>query len=524
MMKKLIKGFGYCVFALMLSGVSVLTANAEEDVVACVILKSQAEVKVGKPFATGFYGIHTKSSMLTVHYDGVPEGASILPSGGNSNNQYIYGALSWTPTAADVGSHLVTLYFVDKSDNDASCTLTINVVDNQPPVCDLSLTSSGPLQCGQQEFVSYLNGGGSYDPEGSLLSYDWSYSCPDLDANQVVFECDRLGCPADLNGDGHIDFKDLSILLAKWGSIDCEEYEANNSSKCPDINADGVVDVFDLRILLDWWTSYGAVCPQEDVCGSTSSLTLYPESDDVPAQCNVTLTVFDGKDSSSCSTTVNVTGAEGETDQCGKFCGSDACLDCAGNPFGTAQIDACGVCGGSNDSCSGPLTCADINEEGIDPLRFEMTEGLYDMTFRCIRSGRQLVRHGTRLLPNFRGARRLGARHARRECTNMFAEGWQSIWSLPSAITECIGDNCTEIDNTELLQSFQNTSLNIAKAQRLMTRRLVRILRRNREAYSPQLIRRVVKHARARRLSSNRQHGNNLEVSALIPPKSSSCQ
>jgi len=523
-MRKLVEGLSCCIFALLFTVVSTQNVLAENAILDCYVITPQAEVKTGKTFSTGFYGIHSESAAVTVHYDGLPQGASILPPAGTTKKAYIYGAFLWTPTAADVGTHNITIYFVDKVGNDVSCPLTIEVVANQPPVCDLTTTSSGPLQCGEEEFVSYLDGSASYDPEGRLLSYDWSYNCPELYEDQAVLNCDPLGCPVDLNGDGHIDVSDLLILLSKWGDIDCVEHEANHSSKCPDINKDGTVGVPDLLILLDWWTSYGGICPQGDMCGSTATLEVYPAAADIPAQCNVTLTVSDGIDSTSCSKAVNISGLEEETDQCGVFCGNDACLDCAGDPFGTAQVDACGVCGGSNDSCSEPLTCAEINAESIDHLRFEMTAGLYDMTLRCIRSGRQLVRHGTRLLPNFRGARRLGARHARRECTNMFGEGWQSIWSLPSAISECVGDNCTEIDNTQLLLSFQSTSLDMAKAQRLMTRRLVRMLRRNREAYSPQLIRRVVKRARARRLGSNKQHTNNLAVSALIPAKSSSCQ
>jgi hypothetical protein len=47
--------------------------------------------------------------------------------------------------------------------------------------------------------------------------------------------------PTDINGDGKVDFTDLSILIANWGA-----------PKDPrsDINRDGVVDLRDLRVLL----------------------------------------------------------------------------------------------------------------------------------------------------------------------------------------------------------------------------------------------------------------------------------
>lgn len=49
----------------------------------------------------------------------------------------------------------------------------------------------------------------------------------------------------DLNGDGDINFEDLSRLLLKWGTTDTEA----------DLNSDGKVNIYDLSILL---TNYGS--------------------------------------------------------------------------------------------------------------------------------------------------------------------------------------------------------------------------------------------------------------------------
>lgn len=43
-------------------------------------------------------------------------------------------------------------------------------------------------------------------------------------------------------------------------------------------------------------------------------------------------------------------------DQCG-LCGGDGttCLDCLGQPNGTAHPDACGICNGDGSSCAGTV-------------------------------------------------------------------------------------------------------------------------------------------------------------------------
>jgi serine protease AprX len=85
------------------------------------------------------------------------------------------------------------------------------------------------------------------------------FTASDLDGGSVVeagvdgveisyFNCDELGIPGDVNGDGAVDINDLLQLLAAWG--DCPDPPAD----CPeDLNDDGVVDIFDLLELLANW-------------------------------------------------------------------------------------------------------------------------------------------------------------------------------------------------------------------------------------------------------------------------------
>jgi len=65
----------------------------------------------------------------------------------------------------------------------------------------------------------------------------------DENGNGIADSCEE-GDPADLNGDGTVDSRDLAELLAAWGAC----------SGCPaDLNGDGSVDSGDLAVLLAAW-------------------------------------------------------------------------------------------------------------------------------------------------------------------------------------------------------------------------------------------------------------------------------
>ncbi len=64
---------------------------------------------------------------------------------------------------------------------------------------------------------------------------------PDTDGDGIPDTCEAD--PSDLNGDGHVDAADLSILLGAWGGTNTPA----------DINKDGIVDSQDLAILLGAW-------------------------------------------------------------------------------------------------------------------------------------------------------------------------------------------------------------------------------------------------------------------------------
>ena len=82
----------------------------------------------------------------------------------------VSGTLSWTPTVGDGGVHTVT---ISASDGHASSTLDVTItvsVLNHPPFAD----PGGPY-LGTAAVPLSFDGSGSYDPEGSILDFRWSF-------------------------------------------------------------------------------------------------------------------------------------------------------------------------------------------------------------------------------------------------------------------------------------------------------------------------------------------------------------
>ena len=70
-----------------------------------------------------------------------------------------------------------------------------------------------------------------------------------IDAFRISSEtCDESGCPADLNGDGYVDFFDVSAFLSAYNAMDPQA----------DFTGDGSFDFFDVSAFLE---AYGAGCP-----------------------------------------------------------------------------------------------------------------------------------------------------------------------------------------------------------------------------------------------------------------------
>lgn len=82
------------------------------------------------------------------------------------------GVLSWTPTAGDAGSYLLTFDASDPYSTSASQDVTLNVTaDNRPPVAD----PGGPYSAGVGQPIQF-DGTGSSDPDADQsLTYSWNF-------------------------------------------------------------------------------------------------------------------------------------------------------------------------------------------------------------------------------------------------------------------------------------------------------------------------------------------------------------
>lgn len=193
----------------------------------------------------------------------------------------------------------------------------------------------GPCGCG----VSDVNSDGDDAP-------DCMDTCPN-DSNKYNPGLCGCGVPdGDRDGDGVWDCIDLCPDTYGIGSCGCGTGDDPCNDLCPndpnktepgvcgcgvpdvDADGDGTMDCNDL-------------CPNDPaktnpgVCGCGAS-DQDSDKDGTP-DCN------DGCPDDPNKTTGGVCG-----------CGSSetACLDCAGVPFGTSKVDACGVCGGDGSTCA----------------------------------------------------------------------------------------------------------------------------------------------------------------------------
>lgn len=88
----------------------------------------------------------------------------------------------------------------------------------------------------EQNWGTTQTGIGTYSRSGSMIGR------AGLSVRGVVHSPSNI--PADLNGDGHVNVFDLSILLGNWGR-----------SGTGDINGDGTVNALDLSLLLSKYES-----------------------------------------------------------------------------------------------------------------------------------------------------------------------------------------------------------------------------------------------------------------------------
>ncbi len=159
------------------------------------------------------------------------------------------------------------------SSNPPPRSLDIEIMESIPPV---SVCNQDKLKCENVGTPVKFNGSESYDPDGSIVNYEWEFgdgtmgsgTAPDhkyasyrwngttyqpfivnltvtdnnglmnTSSNKVV-----IWIAGDANGDGKVNILDASVVGLKWGGIE----------PCADLNNDVKVNILDASIIgLNW--------------------------------------------------------------------------------------------------------------------------------------------------------------------------------------------------------------------------------------------------------------------------------
>jgi hypothetical protein len=95
-------------------------------------------VEEGTLFTALIQGSDADSNdVLTINSTELPTGAAVTPALPSSAPTTVSAELSWTPTAADVGSHPLQFSITDGTGRQALCSFTLDVVPRPPMVCDV---------------------------------------------------------------------------------------------------------------------------------------------------------------------------------------------------------------------------------------------------------------------------------------------------------------------------------------------------------------------------------------------------
>jgi hypothetical protein len=256
-------------------------------------------VNVGQTLQFTVEAVDPDGDDVTLNAIGVPAGATFNPPLPVTGPGSVSSEFNWTPTAGQVGTHIVVLTAIDQFGQFVQCPVTLIVQEvgdqgcslgfwKQPhhfghwqghdpddlfcDVFDCSTPASVTAYGGKSLHQVLSQGGGQLRALGrqavaallnatSSVAYNLTEAQVIQKVNDAIAsednaeieavkdeldELNNMGCPLsnpmDLNADGFVDGTDLLILLGNWGQ-----------SGLGDMNEDGVVDGQDLLQLLSTW-------------------------------------------------------------------------------------------------------------------------------------------------------------------------------------------------------------------------------------------------------------------------------
>ncbi|MBS1547058.1 MAG: HYR domain-containing protein, partial [Bacteroidetes bacterium] len=194
-------------------------------------------------------------------------------------------ALSQT-TFSSTGSYSVQLTVTDASGNSSTCTSTITVVDNTPPVAFCQNATIYLNAAGTASITPQTINAGSYDLQGPVI----------LSASQLDFNCNNLGpnnvtlIVTDNGGNNAFCIAEVTVLDTIAPNAVCQDITVG-------LDQNGTASITAAMI--------GA--NSTDNCGAGLSYSLSQSTFAAPGTYTVQLTVTDGSgNSSTCTSTVIV--------------------------------------------------------------------------------------------------------------------------------------------------------------------------------------------------------------------------
>ncbi|UCG59427.1 MAG: PKD domain-containing protein, partial [Phycisphaerales bacterium] len=210
----------------------------------------------------------------------------------------------WTATptffADTVGEYIVSLIVFDGTDWSEPDTVTITVVDNQPPVA----VATADVVSGPAPLTVHFDGSGSYDPEGGPLSYDWYFGdgvggSPELSPTYVyknpgTYEAELL--VRDERDQGGIDSVTITVTSPENQPPVADAGGDRSIIKNETATLVGSATDPDGDEIVEWQWSLDSQPPGSfvDLSPTWSSATTF--SADMAGDYIVSLIVFDGTD------------------------------------------------------------------------------------------------------------------------------------------------------------------------------------------------------------------------------------
>ncbi len=136
---------------------------------SCSISAHPSTVPVGTPLSFSVTAVEPDAGQsVTLSGSGVPSGATLTPPLPLTAASPVSTAFSWTPLAADVGSHVITFTATDSAQQTGQCATTVDVIANATaPTC--TITPPGPQTVQAGTPVTFTVEGADLD-QGDILT------------------------------------------------------------------------------------------------------------------------------------------------------------------------------------------------------------------------------------------------------------------------------------------------------------------------------------------------------------------